>query len=246
MYLPLCVDGGQPGIRFRDISTLVANHGALQASVDSIVERFRGENIELVAGTSNQRRRCCYDYDGDILMWQLFVTGLEARGFIWGPAVALALGAGFVMLRKPNKLPGTQRVDAMTASARRIVIRERVCVRVAGETVMVDYGKEYGKDRICMHVHQCYEGKRTLIVDDLLATGGTAKAAWELLSTWQLRAWQWQCRRGAHYLHTTEKANAAPVAYAFVVELDGLGGREALIARAEGAPVAVYSVLNEK
>ena len=59
-------------------------------------------------------------------MWQLFVTGLEARGFIWGPAVALALGAGFVMLRKPNKLPGTQRVDAMTASARRIVIRARV------------------------------------------------------------------------------------------------------------------------
>ncbi len=108
------------------------------------------------------------------------VVGIESRGFIFGAAVAERLGAGFVPARKPGKLPA--------------------------RTVRVDYALEYGNDALEMHEDAVEDGQRVLIVDDLLATGGTARAAAELVSG-----------RGAR-VH----------ALAFLVELDALRGRERL------------------
>ncbi len=108
------------------------------------------------------------------------VVGIESRGFIFGAAVAERLGAGFVPARKPGKLP-------------------------AG-TVRVEYELEYGTDTLEMHEDAIDSGQRVLIVDDLLATGGTARAATDLVTG-----------RGAE-VH----------ALAFLVELDALRGRERL------------------
>jgi adenine phosphoribosyltransferase len=83
------------------------------------------------------------------------VAGIEARGFIFGTAVAYELGVGFIPLRKSGKLPG--------------------------EVVGVDYELEYGTDRLEMHVGAISEGERVLLIDDLVATGGTASAALELI-----------------------------------------------------------------
>lgn len=108
------------------------------------------------------------------------VVGIESRGFIFGAAVADRIGAGFVPTRKPGKLPA--------------------------RTVRVDYALEYGTDALEMHVDAVGGGERVLIVDDLLATGGTARAAADLVAG-----------RGAR-VH----------AFAFLVELDALRGRERL------------------
>lgn len=115
------------------------------------------------------------------------VAGIEARGFILGGAVARQLGAGFVPLRKKGKLPY--------------------------KTVSADYALEYGTDAIEMHLDACQAGERVLLVDDLIATGGTALAGLSLL-------------RGCR---------AQVVAAAFVIDLTDLGGAERL--RAEGLPV---------
>jgi adenine phosphoribosyltransferase len=108
------------------------------------------------------------------------VVGMESRGFVVGTLVANKLGLGFTMLRKPGKLPY--------------------------ETVSVEYELEYGTDTIEMHVDGVAKGQKVLVADDLLATGGTAKAACQLV----------------------EGQGAEVVACAFIIELDFLPGRKAL------------------
>ncbi len=115
------------------------------------------------------------------------VAGIEARGFILGGAVAHQLSVGFVPLRKKGKLPH--------------------------KTVSVDYALEYGTDTIEMHLDGCHAGEKVMLIDDLIATGGTAMAAIELL----------------------RKCGADVVAAAFVIDLPELGGADRL--RAAGVPV---------
>lgn len=123
-------DWPKPGILFYDITTLLKDGPALARLLAIFAGRFQDERIEIVAG-------------------------IEARGFIFGPALALQLGAGFVPIRKPNKLP------AATESVR--------------------YALEYGSDELAIHRDAVQPGQRVLIVDDLAATGGTAAASAELV-----------------------------------------------------------------
>ncbi|GLJ18815.1 hypothetical protein SUGI_0336140 [Cryptomeria japonica] len=148
-------DFPKPGIMFQDITTLLLDHKAFRDSIDIFVERYKDKNITVVAG-------------------------IEARGFIFGPPIALAIGAKFVPMRKPKKLPG--------------------------EVISVEYALEYGTDRMEMHVGAVQPGDRTLIVDDLIATGGTLCAAMSLL----------------------ERVGAEVVECACVIELPELKGRERL------------------
>ncbi|KAL3610070.1 hypothetical protein D5086_001090 [Populus alba] len=120
----------KPGIMFQDITTLLLNPKAFKDTIDLFVERYKGKNISVVAG-------------------------IEARGFIFGPPIALAIGAKFVPLRKPRKLPG--------------------------EVISEKYILEYGRDCLEMHVGAVKSGERALVVDDLIATGGTLCAAMNLL-----------------------------------------------------------------
>lgn len=123
-------DFPKPGILFQDITTLLLDPVAFKDTIDLFVERYKDKDISVVAG-------------------------VEARGFIFGPPIALAIGAKFVPMRKPNKLPGP-------------VISE-------------EYSLEYGTDKIEMHVGAVQEGERALVIDDLIATGGTLCAAISLL-----------------------------------------------------------------
>lgn len=109
-----------------------------------------------------------------------YIAGIEARGFIFGTPLALELGKGFIPIRKPGKLPG--------------------------ETIAHSYELEYGSDTLEIHKDALPKGARVLIIDDLLATGGTALAAAELI----------------------EKAGATVDAFAFVVDLPDLGGHKKL------------------
>jgi adenine phosphoribosyltransferase len=115
------------------------------------------------------------------------VAGIDARGFVFAAALALHLDTGLLLIRKDGKLPG--------------------------ETIAEDYALEYGSDRLAMHVDACTPGARVLLVDDLIATGGTALAAMRLLK-----------RAGAQLLGAS-----------FVIDLPDLGGAERL--RAEGVEV---------
>ena len=144
-----------PGILFRDITTLIAHPEGLSATLDQLVEAARRTQPSAVAG-------------------------IEARGFIFGAAIAARLGLGFVPLRKPGKLP------------------------VA--TIAIDYALEYGQARLELDPTLIVEGEPVLLVDDLLATGGTALAGAELLR-----------RAGARI----EQA-------LFVIDLPELGGSEKL------------------
>jgi adenine phosphoribosyltransferase len=157
-------DFPKPGIMFKDITPLLASPRAFHIVLDSLAERFIGEHIDAI-------------------------VGVEARGFIFGAALAARLNASFVPARKPGKLPGA--------------------------TDSVSYDTEYSTARLEMHKESLPEGARVVVVDDLLATGGTARAAAELVHV-----------QGAYV-----------VSYAFVVELGFLGGREKLL------PVRVESVL---
>ncbi|KAJ6915182.1 hypothetical protein NC651_017234 [Populus alba x Populus x berolinensis] len=118
------------GIMFQDITTLLLDHKAFKDTVDIFVDRYRDMNISVVAG-------------------------VEARGFMFGPAIALAIGAKFVPLRKPRKLPG--------------------------EVISEAYELEYGTDCLEIHVGAVQPGERAIVIDDLVATGGTLSAAISLL-----------------------------------------------------------------
>jgi adenine phosphoribosyltransferase len=123
-------DFPKPGIVFKDITPLMADAPALQAAVDQLAEPARELGVDVVIGA-------------------------EARGFLLGPALALALGAGFVLARKPGKLPH--------------------------DTVSAEYALEYGTDALELHSDAVAHGARVLVHDDLLATGGTARALCELV-----------------------------------------------------------------
>lgn len=129
-YIRTVPDYPHPGILFRDITGLLENAQGLRAAVDGLVQRYTDTPIDLVAG-------------------------IEARGFIFGAAVAYQLGVGFIPIRKAGKLPG--------------------------EVVGADYQLEYGTDRMEMHAQAISPGDNVLLVDDLIATGGTASAALELI-----------------------------------------------------------------
>ena len=122
-------DFPSPGILFKDITPLLADRRALTLAVAGLAADAAELEVD-------------------------FVIGAEARGFLLGPALALALGAGFVLARKPGKLPH--------------------------ETVRVDYALEYGEDGLELHADAFGAGARVLVHDDLLATGGTAVALCEL------------------------------------------------------------------
>ncbi len=123
-------DFPKPGIIFKDFTPLLADPGALALAVELMANPFRGTRVDLVVGA-------------------------ESRGFIFGIAVAQALSAGFVPIRKPRKLPRAVRA--------------------------VDYALEYGQDRLEMHADAIAPGTAVLIVDDLLATGGTLDACCRLV-----------------------------------------------------------------
>ena len=143
------------GIMFRDITTLLKDSDAFKETIDALVERYRDQSLDLVAG-------------------------IESRGFIIAGVIAYLLGKGFIPIRKPGKLPA--------------------------DTFRVDYELEYGKDAVEMHKDSIYKGAGVLVVDDLLATGGTMKAACDLV----------------------EKAGGTVVECAFIVDLPDLKGREKL------------------
>lgn len=118
------------GILFRDITTLLKDPDAFQEAIDSLLDRYLDEDIDLVAA-------------------------IEARGLIFGAPLAYELAAGFVPIRKPGKLPA--------------------------ETISASYTLEYGTNTLEMHKDAIEPGQRVLLVDDLVATGGSAKAAAELI-----------------------------------------------------------------
>ncbi|GAB2274138.1 Adenine phosphoribosyltransferase 3 [Dionaea muscipula] len=155
-------DFPKPGIMFQDITTLLLDPLGFKNTIDLFVDRYKDKNIAVVAG-------------------------IEARGFIFGPPIALAIGAKFVPLRKPKKLPG--------------------------KVISEEYDLEYGSDCLEMHVGAIEQGERALVVDDLVATGGTLCAAMSLL----------------------ERAGAEVVECACVIELPDLKGRE----RLKGKPLYV-------
>ena len=144
-------DYPKPGVRFRDITTLLLDAHGLATAVD-----------RLAAAVADTR--------------PTLIAGIEARGFVFGAGVAQALGCGLLLVRKRNKLPGA----------------------VLG----INYALEYGQDRIEIHADACAPGTRVLIVDDLIATGGTALATAALL----------------------RQAGAVVVGAGFVIDLPDLGG----------------------
>ncbi|MEK0314456.1 adenine phosphoribosyltransferase [Cohnella sp. 56] len=121
-YIRVIPDFPMPGIRFKDITTLLNNGEVYRAAIDELKARVQDWEIDVVAGP-------------------------EARGFVIGAPLALALGVGFVPIRKSGKLPG--------------------------ETVEAGYDLEYGKDTLAVHKDAIKPGQKVLIADDLLATGGT-------------------------------------------------------------------------
>lgn len=155
-------DFPHPGIQFRDITTLIGHPQGLAAGVG---------HLALLAAAAGAQK----------------IAGMEARGFIFGAAVAVQLGLGFVPVRKPGKLP--------------IV------------TIGIDYALEYGTDRLEMDPGAVSPGEKVVIVDDLIATGGTALAAAQLLR-----------EAGAEVSHAL-----------FVIDLPDLGGADRL--RAAGVKV---------
>ncbi|KAH9689894.1 Adenine phosphoribosyltransferase 1 [Citrus sinensis] len=164
-------DFPKPGIMFQDITTLLLDTKAFRDTIDLFVERYKDKNISVVAG-------------------------IEARGFIFGPPIALAIGAKFVPMRKPKKLPG--------------------------EVISEEYSLEYGKDVMEMHVGAVQAGERALIVDDLVATGGTLSAAIRLLGTSLL---EYQTVKSGFVI---KRVGVHVVECACVIELPELKGRERL------------------
>ncbi len=148
-------DFPKPGILFYDITTLLKDKTGFATLIDKLSQHYVAQKIDLV-------------------------LGMEARGFIFAPALAYCLNAGFVPVRKPGKLPA--------------------------ECVKYDYALEYGTNTLEVHKDAIQPGQRVLIVDDLLATGGTAEATAKL----------------------AEKLGGKIAGLGFVVELDFLHGRDKL------------------
>ncbi len=148
-------DFPKPGINFYDITTLLKHAEGFRRTIDMLAEEFKSEKVDTV-------------------------VGIEARGFIFAPALAYHMGAGFVPVRKPRKLPA--------------------------ECASVSYDLEYGQDTLQMHRDAVGQGHRVIIADDLLATGGTAKAVVELV----------------------EGLGGEVVGLGFVIELEFLPGRKKL------------------
>jgi adenine phosphoribosyltransferase len=148
-------DFPKKGILFYDITTLLKDKSGFRKVIDVLTERLRPLQPEAI-------------------------LGIEARGFIFAPALAYNLGVGFVPVRKPKKLPA--------------------------ETERISYELEYGMDTLEMHKDAVTPGMRVVIADDLLATGGTALASARLV----------------------EKLGGKVVAMSFVIELEGLKGRDRL------------------
>ncbi len=148
-------DFPKKGIVFRDITTLLNNPAAFRETIDLLTARYAAERIARV-------------------------VSVESRGFVLGAPLAYNLGAGFVPVRKPGKLPGT--------------------------TLREEYALEYGTDAVEIHKDAIAPGDRVLVVDDLLATGGTAEAACRLV----------------------ERLGGVIVGVAFLIELSFLNGRKRL------------------
>ncbi|PKF63714.1 adenine phosphoribosyltransferase [Psychromonas sp. psych-6C06] len=140
-----------PGIMFRDVTSLIENGEAFSATIEQFVARYKDKKIDKVVGT-------------------------EARGFIFGAPLAAAIGAGFVPVRKPGKLPR--------------------------DTIQEGYTLEYGTDTLQIHSDAIVEGETVLLMDDLLATGGTAEASVKLI----------------------QRLGGVVIESAFVIELPALGG----------------------
>ncbi|MCA9401788.1 MAG: adenine phosphoribosyltransferase, partial [Candidatus Omnitrophica bacterium] len=151
-YIRDIPDFPKEGILFKDITTLLGHKDALKKSVDVIAGRYRKEGID-------------------------FVVGVEARGFIFGTAIAYKLNAGFIPVRKKGKLPSA--------------------------TDQIEYDLEYGTDTLEIHKEALPKGSKVLIVDDLLATGGTIRAVADLV----------------------KKQDVNIVALAFLIELKFLKGK---------------------
>jgi adenine phosphoribosyltransferase len=148
-------DFPKPGIVFRDITPLLGHPEGFRATINRFLGRFADLTVDKVAG-------------------------IESRGFLFGPVLAYQLGAGFVPIRKPRKLPSG--------------------------TIREEYDLEYGTDAVEMHVDAILPGEKVLVVDDLIATGGTALAAARL----------------------AERCGGKVLGFGFIVELDALGGRAKL------------------
>jgi adenine phosphoribosyltransferase len=144
-----------PGILFRDITPLLKDAKGFRSAVDLFVDRFKGQGVQ-------------------------HVVGIEARGYMLGAPLAYGIGAGFIPVRKPGKLPYSKLSES--------------------------YALEYGTNSLEIHADALQNGDRVVVVDDLLATGGTAAATRRLL----------------------ERLGAKVEAFAFLIELDALKGRDAL------------------
>jgi len=149
------VDFPKEGIVFKDITTALKDPESFRRIINHLTEEYKDVGID-------------------------YVAGIESRGFIFGAPLAYNLNAGFVLIRKPGKLPA--------------------------DTISVEYELEYGTDKIEIHRDAIEEGKKVLLIDDLLATGGTAAASCQLI----------------------EKIGGTISGIAFVIELKFLNGREKL------------------
>ncbi|GFR48543.1 hypothetical protein Agub_g10442 [Astrephomene gubernaculifera] len=149
-------DFPKAGILFWDVTTIMLNHEAFKHTIDLFAEHYKDKKVDVIAG-------------------------FEARGLIFGAPLALALGAAFVPLRKPGKLPG--------------------------EKISEEYKTEYSTDKIEMHVGAIQPGQRVVLVDDLIATGGTLAAG----------------------INLVKKAGGEIVEAACVIELPFLRGREKIV-----------------
>jgi adenine phosphoribosyltransferase len=146
------------GILFKDITPILSDPESLRMVIDALVDHYKDMNVSRF-------------------------VGIESRGFIFGTALAYAMNKGFVLVRKPGKLPR--------------------------DTVSVSYDLEYGQDTLEIHGDDLKKGERVVVIDDLLATGGTANAACELV----------------------EKVGGKVVECAFIIELSFLEGRKLLSGR---------------